>query len=86
MLWQFTASKIEGHGNSKVHTKGSSVGELKLRTIICFSEASHLLSILKEMRVQFDFLLQYRAGISTKKNIDVCMQVCLSSILWRSEI
>lgn len=59
MLWQFTVSKIEGHGNSKVHTKGSSAEELKLGTIICFSETLHLVLILKEMRIQLGFLLQY---------------------------
>jgi len=46
----------QNRGNSKVHSKGSSVGELKLG--ICFSEALHLLLIPKEVRIQFGFLLE----------------------------
>lgn len=55
MLWQLNASKIEGCGDSMVHTNGSPAVEPKL----CFPRALFLLFMLKEMKIQFGFLLQY---------------------------
>lgn len=54
MLWQLNVSKIEGCGDSMVHTNGSPAIEPKL----CFPKALFLLFVLKEMKIQFGFLLQ----------------------------
>lgn len=68
MLWQVTAREIEGHGNSKVQSKGSFAGELK----VFFSEALFLLFMQKEIRIHLYFCFNFEVVFAKRK---MCMYV-----------